>query len=58
MRHTTDAAGIAQLPLRPRGPKVIAVGAERANDGSPLPKENIGGAQRLARVATFSLVRP
>lgn len=58
VRHTTDAAGVTQVPLLPKGLNVIAVGTERANDGSLLPKDRVGGADRLALVATFSFVRP
>ncbi len=58
VRYTTDAAGMAQVPLLPSGLNVIVVGAERANDGSLLPKDRVGGADRLALVATFSFVRP
>lgn len=58
VRHTTNASGIAMVPLLPKGLNVIAVGAERANDGSLMPKDRVGGADRLALVATFTLVRP
>lgn len=58
VRHTTDASGMAQVPLLPKGLNVIAVGAERANDGSLLPRDRVGGADRLALVATFSFMRP
>jgi uncharacterized GH25 family protein len=58
VRHSTNAEGIALVALRPRGPNVIAVGAERPNDGSLLPKERVGGADRLSLVATFTFVRP
>lgn len=58
VRYTTDTAGIALVPLLPTGLNVIVVGAERNNDGSLLPKERVGGADRLALVATFSFVRP
>lgn len=58
VRHTTDAAGIAQVPLLPAGLNVLVVGAERANDGSLLPKDRVGGADRLALVATYAFVRP
>jgi len=58
VRHTTNAAGIALVTLRPGGLNVVAVGAERPNDGSLLPRERVGGADRLALVATFTWVRP
>ncbi len=58
VRHTTDATGIARVQLLPKGLNVIVVGAERANDGSLLPKDHVGAADRLALVATFSFVRP
>jgi uncharacterized GH25 family protein len=58
VRHATNAAGVAQVALRPKGVNAIAVGAERPNDGSLLPRERIGGADRLALVATFTFVRP
>jgi uncharacterized GH25 family protein len=58
VRYTTDTAGIAMVPLLRTGLNVIVVGAERNNDGSLLPKERVGGADRSAFVATFSFVRP
>lgn len=58
VRHTTDASGTAQVTLLPKGLNVIVVGAERPNDGSLLPRERVGGADRLALVATYSFVRP
>lgn len=58
VRHTTDASGTALVPLLPTGLNVIVVGSERPNDGSLLPKDRVGGADRLALVATFSFVRP
>jgi uncharacterized GH25 family protein len=58
VRHATDAAGIAQVVLRPKGENVIAVGAERPNDGSLIPRDRVGGADRLALVATYTFVRP
>jgi nickel transport protein len=58
VRHPTNAAGIAQVPLLAKGLNVIVVGAERPNDGSLLPKDRLGGADRLALVATFSFIRP
>lgn len=58
VRHTTDGSGTALVPLLPTGLNVIVVGTERPNDGSLLPKDRVGGADRLALVATFSFVRP
>ena len=58
VRHVTDAAGIAQVVLRPKGENVIAVGVERPNDGSLVARDRVGGADRLALVATYTFVRP
>ena len=56
-RFTTDANGMAQVPVRPRGVNTLAVDLKRPNDGSfgsdakALPVENI------MMVATYTFIR-
>jgi uncharacterized GH25 family protein len=56
-RYETDAHGIAQVPLRPRGINTLAVDVERPNDGSLGAYAKALGADRFVLIATYTFVR-
>lgn len=57
-RYTTDANGIAQVPLRPHGVQMLGVDLERPNDGSLAEGARSLPVDKLLIVATYTFVRP
>lgn len=53
VRFKTDEAGIARIPLNKRGPQLLAVDVERANDGSLGEAAAKLPVDRLLVIATF-----
>lgn len=56
-RYQTDANGIAQVPLRPRGLNVLAVDVQHPNDGSLGPAAKALPVDRFQLIATYAFVR-
>lgn len=56
-RYPTDAAGIAQVPLRPRGINTLAVDVERPNDGSLGDAAKALPVDKVLMAATYTFVR-
>lgn len=56
-RFTTDANGIAQLPLRARGVNTLAVDVKRPNDGSFGTNAKALPAETVMMVATYTFIR-
>jgi nickel transport protein len=56
-RYTTNAAGIASVPLRAKGVHMLGVDVEKPNDGSLGDVAKAVGADKFVLVATFTFVR-
>ena len=56
-RYVTDANGIAQVPLKPRGVNTLAVDVKRPNDGSFGANAKALPAENVMMVATYTFVR-
>ena len=56
-RFATDANGIAQVPVRPRGVNTLAVDVKRPNDGSFGANAKALPAENVMMVATYTFVR-
>ena len=56
-RYSTDATGIAQVTLRPRGINTLAVDVERLNDGSLGDAAKALPVDKVLMVATYTFVR-
>lgn len=56
-RYTTDAQGMAQLPLRARGIHMLGVDLEQPNDGSLGEGARSLPVDKLLLVATYTFVR-
>jgi uncharacterized GH25 family protein len=55
--YTTNAAGIASVPLRAKGVHMLGVDVEKPNDGSLGDVAKAVGADKFVLVATFTFVR-
>jgi uncharacterized GH25 family protein len=57
VRHTTDADGVARVPLRARGVHMLGVDLQRPNDGTALAATKSLPADKLMMIATYTFVR-
>lgn len=57
VRYRTDAQGIAQVRLRPKGVNTLAVDVERALDASFPGADRAAPADKVLMVATYTFVR-
>ena len=53
-KYTTDASGIAQVPIRRGGLNVISVDYDQANDGSAVPGMKALPVDKIAMIATYA----
>lgn len=53
-KFTTDALGVAQVPIRRRGLNVVSVDYDQANDGSLGPAMKALPVDKIAMIATYA----